>query len=202
MGRRSDHSRAELRAMIIAEGHRQIAEVGYARFSAREVAKRIGYSIGTIYNVFGTHDALMLAINGVTLDQWRDHLEARLAGATDDRLRVAVEAYFEFAILHRNAWTAIYDFRLVENADTPEDYAARVADLTQIVVDEIAAVLPPGRADEAAALARSLLACVHGHCFFTLNGTFKILGETQPLAAALDRVYEAVAALGGRWGER
>jgi AcrR family transcriptional regulator len=196
MGRRSDHSRAELRAMIIAEGHRQIAEVGYARFSAREVAKRIGYSIGTIYNVFGTHDALMLAINGVTLDQWRDHLEARLAGATDDRLRVAVEAYFEFAILHRNAWTAIYDFRLVENADTPEDYAARVADLTQIVVDEIAAVLPPGRADEAAALARSLLACVHGHCFFTLNGTFKILGETQPLAAALDRVYEAVAARG------
>ncbi len=197
MGRRSDHSRAELRAMIIAEGHRQIAEVGYARFSAREVAKRIGYSIGTIYNVFGTHDALMLAINGVTLDQWRDHLEVRLAGATDDRLRVAVEAYFEFAILHRNAWTAIYDFRLVENANTPEDYAVRVADLTQIVVDEIAAVLPPDHKDEAAALARSLLACVHGHCFFTLNGTFKILGETEPLAAALDRVYEAVAAHGG-----
>jgi AcrR family transcriptional regulator len=197
MGRRSDHSRAELRAMILAEGHRQIAEVGYARFSAREIAKRIGYSIGTIYNVFGTHDALMLAINGVTLDQWRDHLEVRLAGATDDRLRVAVEAYFEFAILHRNAWTAIYDFRLVENADTPEDYAARVADLTRIVVDEIAAVLPQGQKQDAAALARSLLACVHGHCFFTLNGTFKILGETDPLAAALDRVYEAVAAHGG-----
>lgn len=197
MGRRSDHSRAELRAMIIAEGHRQIAEVGYARFSARDVAKRIGYSIGTIYNVFGTHDALMLAINGVTLDQWRDHLDVRLAGATDDRLRVAVEAYFEFAILHRNAWTAIYDFRLAENADTPDDYAARVADLTQIVVDEIAAVLPLGHQEQAAALARSLLACVHGHCFFTLNGTFKILGETQPLAAALDRVYEAIAARGG-----
>ena len=46
MGRRSDHSRPELREIIVAEGHRQMHEVGFARFSAREVAKRIGYSIG------------------------------------------------------------------------------------------------------------------------------------------------------------
>ena len=87
MGRRSDHSREELRALIVAEGHRQLAEVGYARFSAREVAKRIGYSIGTIYNVFGTLDQLILAINGETLDLWKAHLEARLSAPTDDRPR-------------------------------------------------------------------------------------------------------------------
>jgi hypothetical protein len=43
VGRRSDHSRAELREIIISEGHRQMREVGFARFSAREVAKRIGW---------------------------------------------------------------------------------------------------------------------------------------------------------------
>jgi hypothetical protein len=48
MGRRSDHSRAELEALILAEGHALMAEAGYARFSAREVAKRVGYSIGTL----------------------------------------------------------------------------------------------------------------------------------------------------------
>ena len=37
MGRRSDHSREELREMIVHEGHRQMAEVGFAKFSAREV---------------------------------------------------------------------------------------------------------------------------------------------------------------------
>jgi AcrR family transcriptional regulator len=193
VGRRSDHSREELRAMIIAEGHRQISEVGYARFSAREVAKRIGYSIGTIYNVFGTHDDLMLAINGETLDRWRDHLEARLAGRTKDRLRIAVEAYFEFAILHRNAWTALYDFRLAENAPTPPHYAQKVEDITDLVVTEIAGALPIERQIEAIPLTRSLLACVHGHCVFTLNGTFKILGETDPLAAVLSRVHEAIS---------
>ena len=69
MGRRSDHSSPELREMIVAEGHRQMLEVGFARFSAREVAKRIGYSIGTIYNVFGTYEGLILAINGRTLER-------------------------------------------------------------------------------------------------------------------------------------
>ena len=38
MGRRSDHSRAELAEMLIDAGHRHLAESGFARFSAREVA--------------------------------------------------------------------------------------------------------------------------------------------------------------------
>ena len=42
MGRRSDHSREELEKLILEEGHRHMAEAGFARFSAREVAKRIG----------------------------------------------------------------------------------------------------------------------------------------------------------------
>ncbi len=194
MGRRSDHSRVELRAMIIAEGHRQMTETGFARFSAREVAKRIGYTIGTIYNVMGTHDTLILTINGVTLDLWRDHLATRLAAPSADRLHTAIQAYFEFAILHRNAWTAIYDFRLPEGVDAPADYAQKVADITQIVVDVIAESLPAKARAEAPALARSLLAAVHGHCFFTLNGTFKILGEGDPLGAVYARVKEAIAA--------
>jgi AcrR family transcriptional regulator len=193
MGRRSDHSRAELRAMIISEGHRQLSESGYARFSAREVAKRIGYSIGTIYNVFGSHDHLMLAINGHTLDQWQHHLEARLAGETENRLHCAIRAYFEFAILNRHAWTALYDFRLPDDEEMPADYQQKVSDITAIVVAEIALALPEDKADRAETLAPSLLACVHGHCFFTLNGTFKLMGETTPLEAAYARVTEAIA---------
>ena len=192
MGRRSDHSRAELREIIISEGHRQMHEVGFARFSAREVAKRIGYTIGTIYNVFGSYDGLILAINGRTLDLWRDYLEAKLESAQGDRLRCAIDAYFEFAIVHRHAWTALYDFRLPDDADPPEDYRQKVSAIIDIVIREVAGALPESRAAEAEPLARSLLATVHGHCFFTINGTFRMLGETDPLAAALDRVNDAL----------
>lgn len=193
MGRRSDHSRDELRAMIIAEGHRQMGEVGFARFSAREVAKKIGYSIGTIYNVFGSYDQLILAINGYTLDLWLAYLETRLEGVEADRLGCAVDAYFQFAVSHRHVWAALYDFRLPENETMPEYYQHKVTRITEVVVREIAAALPAEHRDKAGALARSLLATVHGHCFFTLNGTFRLMGETDPLKAALDRVNDALA---------
>lgn len=195
MGRRSDHSRAELREIMVSEGHRQMSDVGFAHFSAREVAKRVGYSIGTIYNVFGNYDSLILAINGRTLEMWLDYLQARLRvlGPGDDRLGGAIDAYFEFAVLHRHIWHALYDFRLPEDVEPPEEYQQRVGAIMAVVQQEVAAALPAPRQGEAAALTRSLLATVHGHCFFTLNGTFRMLGESDPLAAARARVAEAVA---------
>jgi AcrR family transcriptional regulator len=196
MGRRSDHSREELREMIVHEGHRQMSEVGFARFSAREVAKAIGYSIGTLYNVFGSYDQLILAINGRTLDLWLVDLEVRLVGRSEARLHAAVSAYFDFALRHRNAWTALYDFRLPASEAMPEEYQRKVTAITDVVVREIAAALPGEHIDKAPALARSLLATVHGHCYFELNGTFALLGEVHPLAAALDRVDDALARYG------
>ncbi|MBN9070345.1 MAG: TetR/AcrR family transcriptional regulator [Rhizobiales bacterium] len=194
MGRRSDHSRAELREIIISEGHRQMQEVGFARFSAREVAKRIGYSIGTVYNVFGSHDGLILAINGRTLELWLGYLEARLnlVEPGGDRLARAIDAYFEFAIANRHAWAALYDFRLPNDVEPPDHYRERVAAIVAAVEREVAAVLAAPRKSEALKLTRSLLATVHGHCFFALNGTFRMLGETDPLAAARARVDDAL----------
>ncbi|MCT2399826.1 TetR/AcrR family transcriptional regulator [Novosphingobium mangrovi (ex Huang et al. 2023)] len=197
MGRRSDHSREELRELILQEGHRQLAQVGFARFSAREVAKRIGYSIGTIYNVFGSYDALLLALNGRTLDIWLAFLEERLAGREERRLDAAIEAYFDFALGERHAWTALYDFRLPEGVLPSDSYREKVAAITEVIVREIAAVLPPDVREEAPALARSLLASVHGHCFFALNGTFAMLGEDDPVGAAKARVADALARFGG-----
>ena len=196
MARRSDHSRVQLEELILVEAHGLLAETGYARFSAREVAKRIGYSIGTIYNVFGSLDALLLAINSRTFVLWADWLRAKLAVAGEDRIAALVAGYFDFAARNTNLWMAIYDHRLLPGTEMPESYRRLRAGLTGIVEAEVALVLPEARRGEAAALARSLVALVHGHCFFALNGTFALLGEEQPEAAALARVWEALAAAG------
>lgn len=194
MGRRSDHSREELSRLIITEGHKHLAEVGFARFSAREVAKRVGYTIGTIYNVFGTYDRLILAINTRTFGFWADHLRGALAGADTDRIRALVVGYFSFAAANRNLWMAIYDHRLPPDATIPEGEAAARSTLTEIVLHEVSAVLPAHAAAAAPRLARSLIATVHGHCLFALNGTFAIMGEAEPLETALSRVRESIAA--------
>jgi len=192
MGRRSDHSRVELRELILAEGHAQMAANGFAQFSARAVAKAIGYTVGTIYNVFGTHDALVLAINARTVEGWTAELRARLEAADGDRIGELVRGYFDFAMSNRNAWAAIYDHRLPVD-EIPDWYVATVGELTGTMRREVQRVLPQASRDSVAALARSLLASVHGHCVFALNGTFAQLGEAAPLDAALARVREAIA---------
>ncbi len=193
MGRRSDHSRAELRALIVTEAHKHMAEVGFLRFSAREVAKRIGYSIGTIYNVFGTLDALMIAVNTRTFSLWGDHLVHHLAVAGKDRIAAMVEGYFSFAAHNSNLWMAIYDHRLPHDMTMPEGDTRARGRLTQIVEAEVAAVLGDSPQLSVARLTRSLVATVHGHCSFALTGTFQLLGEDDAQGAALARVRETLA---------
>jgi AcrR family transcriptional regulator len=197
MGRRSDHSRQELEQMLIVEGHRHMADVGFARFSAREVAKRIGYSIGTLYNVMGNYDLLIIAINTRTFQLWTDYIRAALDQGGPDRIRSLVEGYFGFARAHRNSWTAIYDHHLPPDVALPEEDDRLRGQLTELVVAEVCAVLPPSRREQAPRLARSLVATVHGHCVFDINGSFALMGEREPIEVALARVRESLAVAQG-----
>ncbi len=194
MGRRSDHTRSELEALFVTEGRRQLAEAGLARFSAREVAKRIGYSIGTLYNVFGSYDGLMLAINARTLVLWAEHLRERLAAPGEDRIEALVFGYFDFATENPRTWIAIYEHHMADGGPAPADYQALAAELMSVVGGEIARELPHLDAEAVASLTRSLVATVHGHCIFALYRTFSMLGETAPAHAALARVRETLAA--------
>lgn len=192
MGRRSDHTRQELEHLFLVEGHKHMAEVGFARFSAREVAKRIGYSIGTLYNVFGTLDQLLIAINTRTFQLWAEDVRAALERSGPDRIRCLVEAYFGFARANRHSWTAIYDHHLPPDVVLSDEQNQRRGGLTQIIVDEVVAVLPSRAQADAPRLARSLIAVVHGHCVYDLNGSFALMGIEQPMELALERVRESL----------
>ncbi|MEH3038691.1 MAG: TetR/AcrR family transcriptional regulator [Sphingomonas paucimobilis] len=194
MGRRSDHSRQEIEQMLLTEGHRHLAEAGFARFSAREVAKRIGYSIGTLYNVFGSYDRFVVALNTRTFQLWARDLTAALAAGPEDRIRCLVESYFRFARTNRNLWRAIYEHHLPDDFVMEEEQDRQRGELTRIVVDEVAAALGPDRGDQAPTLARSLVATVHGHCLFDITGSFALMGEREPVEMALARVRESLAA--------
>jgi AcrR family transcriptional regulator len=194
VGRRSDHNRKELAAMIVDAGHRLMAETGFAAFSAREVARRVGYSIGTIYNVFGSLDHLLIAINSRTFELWTDYLRDRLERTDGDRLRALIQAYFDFARENPKLWMAIYDHRLPEGMAMPEADMEKRRALTRIVFHEVARQLPARAEGDIEQLSRSLIATVHGHCTYELNGSFALMGEKDPVALALGRVREAIAA--------
>ncbi len=201
MGRRSDHTARELRELLVTSGHALLSESGFAKFSARAAARTAGYSVGTIYNVFGSLDGYLIAINSRTFMHWAAALESALEGVADEgtaRLEALVQAYFEFAMSHPNAWMAIYDHRIDRAIDIPrEDEAAREA-LTGIVDREVGAWFERQDgtfdAEHVRRLVRSLIAVVHGHCALALSGSFALMNEREPAGQALARVLEILAA--------
>ncbi|WBH15022.1 TetR/AcrR family transcriptional regulator [Sphingomonas radiodurans] len=197
MGRRSDHSREELRELILTAGETLMAEVGFANFSAREVAKRIGYSIGTIHNVFGSVDRLVTAINTRAFGAWADELERSLATADEDRIAALVEAYFRFARDHPRRWSAIYDHRPASETITEAEHAMR-GRLMHIVAGEIATALHRPVDAALGTFARSLVATVHGHCSFAITGSWAAMGQHDAEMVALARVRESLAAYRGQ----
>lgn len=198
MGRRSDHTRAELRELLISLGHDLLAETGLARFSGREVAKQAGYSVGTIYHVFGSLDHLIVAINSRSFEIWAAELRERLAAGGPDRIATLVAGYFAFAQENPHLWSAIYEHHLPDGFALPDADHSKRETLTAIVEQEIRAALPPASDADIFRLSRSLVALVHGHCSFTVTGSFALMGVDDPLGCALARVREVLAAHGYR----
>ncbi len=205
MGRRSDHSRVELRKLLIDHGYALVSEQGLAKFSAREAARRAGYSVTTISNVFGSLDDYLIAVNSRTFAQWSAWLERALAGAPaegDGRIDALVQAYFGFADANRNAWMAIYDPRIDRSVVIAKEHQAARQALTGIVDREVATWL--GKDDDVATrrLVRSLIATVHGHCSLWLSGSYALMSEEDPAGQAVARVLEILHSQpGGSSGE-
>jgi len=192
MGRRSDHTPAQLRELLVHKGHELMAEVGYAQFSGREAARRAGYSVGTIYNVFGSLEGLLAAINTRTFILWAAELQRRLDQSGEDRIACLVEGYFAFALDNPLTWSAIYEHRVPEGQGLSEADLEGRGVLTQIVEREVMNALPDNTQLDVARYARSLIATVHGHCSYVVSGTFALLHETDPVGSALDRVRESI----------
>ena len=62
MGRRSVHSPEELRQLILDASQTIVERNGITGLSAREIARMIGYSPGTLYNIFENLDDVLLTL--------------------------------------------------------------------------------------------------------------------------------------------
>ena len=68
MARRSDHTRAELKDLALEAARSIVREKGVSALSTRKLADRIGYTSGTIYQVFQNRDDLVEQMNTVDTD--------------------------------------------------------------------------------------------------------------------------------------
>ena len=97
MGRRNDHTREELEDMCINAARWIVQANGLGKLTARGVAEEIGYSVGTLYNLFDGQDGLILRMNGRTLDGLSERIEQiRFTGSTEQDLLVLGRTYLAY----------------------------------------------------------------------------------------------------------
>jgi AcrR family transcriptional regulator len=158
-----------LRTSLIDAAERIIAESGLAALRTRDLAREVGCSVGTIYNVFEHLDELILCVGSRTLAMLDTALRAVTSASTYDSPEEAIDgllrlalAYLEFAARHTIRWRALFEHRMSEARPLPEWFVDQQQVLFLQVERPLLTLLP--ELDEAArrTLARTLFSAVHG----------------------------------------
>lgn len=163
MGRRSVHTPDELREHILQAATELIASGGLAGLSAREVARRIGYSAGTIYNVFDNLDDLILTIEGRMLDALDEKLDALPAtGSPRENVLQLAQAYLAFTHDNPKLWNLLFEHHLPPGTDVPPAYRAKLEGLLARIEKAMTPLFADTAESERKRAARVLWAGVHG----------------------------------------
>ena len=172
--------RAHQRVVLIETVESVLASEGLSAVQARRIAKDAGCSVGTLYNIFGDIDGLILAANERTLHSLGQALEHAASqasapgGELSFRLMALATAYLDFATAHSRRWRAVFDHRLPDGRDIPAFYIEDRRRLLALIEVEIAGAVtdPQTRADAA----HALFSAVHGIVLLSLDeklGTFE-----------------------------
>jgi AcrR family transcriptional regulator len=163
MGRRSSHTAEELRELILDASTGLISEGGLASLSAREVARRIGYSPGTLYNVFENLDDLVLNIEARMIDRLSIELdEVPANGSPSERAMALGRAYLRFTSANPKLWNLLFEHHLPPGRDIPSWYQQRLDGLMKRVEDVVAPLMPDASPEDVKRSAHVLWAGVHG----------------------------------------
>ncbi|MDA7946128.1 MAG: TetR/AcrR family transcriptional regulator [Hyphomicrobiaceae bacterium] len=163
MARRSDHTREELTRMALDAAHAITADEGLRGLRARQIARDIGYTIGTLYNLFEDFDDLILHMNGETLDAlYRTCSEVELKGDPTEDLEALADRYLEFTRGHQQQWSAVFEHTLPRGRAVPDWYSEKVAKLMELEARALAPLFPGGNPDRIAHHARVLWTSLFG----------------------------------------
>lgn len=134
MGRRSTHTPAQLRELILTAATDLIVESGLNGLSAREIARRIGYSPGTLYNVFRDLADLILTIEMRMLDALAVRI-ASLPTETDPAKHLSAigSAYLSFSMEQPRLWNLLVEHTPDLYAEVPPQFQERV----DVIIGEI-----------------------------------------------------------------
>lgn len=177
MARRSEHSKEEIKELAIASACKLIVEKGNEGFKARSVAKEMGYTVGTLYYIFGNMEQFRYHVCGSILDNYFTFKDEQL-DKKKDRLTFLIIQYVKFSQNHPNLWTFLFSYNAPPTVKLPDWYTQKL----QILFSQLYTSFYPytkGKTATVRAL-RVIWAGIHGICAFSHNGRLALYGDNNP----------------------
>ena len=118
MARRSEHSFAEIKNMVLDSAASIIADEGFNALTIRKIAMEMGYTVGSVYMVFASRAEIVLHLNAQTLDE----ISTELATVSD--LTTWLKHYVAYINTHTERWRMVFNpsFETIELPDWYQEH--------------------------------------------------------------------------------
>lgn len=176
---------------------------GLRALTARSIASSIGYSPGTLYNLFENLDELELHVNASTLDALYAAVSAdERSGDPETDLNRLLDRYLEFLDDNPALWAAIFDYRRADGAALPDWYLNRVQQLMRLVEDALSPLFADGEDRELREAASVLWSSLHGICTLAQDGRLSLVSAQSVPQMARSLIANYLVGLRARAGKR
>lgn len=176
---------------------------GLRALTARSIAASIGYSPGTLYNLFENLDELELHVNASTLDALYATVSAdERSGDPETDLNLLLDRYLEFLGENPALWAAIFDYRHAAGTPLPDWYLNRVQQLMRLVEDALSPLFANGEDAELREAASTLWSSLHGICTLAQDGRLSLVSAQSVPQMARSLIANYLVGLRARAGKR
>lgn len=169
MARRGNHTLDQIKEMVVAAAEELVEQGGLNQLRVRNIAVKIGYTVGSIYMVFENMNDLILHIKGRTLDTITEEMDRLDCDNPVQALEDLAGIYVNYAAENLNLWSMVFEHRLPDNKEAPEWYQNKLDKLYRKFEMQLSAINPTMTSMQKKHTAISFLGGVHGISVFMLT---------------------------------
>ena len=175
---RTRRSREELRRLTLEAARDIILQDGPEALTARRLAKAVGYTPGTIYNLFDSLPDVLWQVNRTHFARIAA-LFSDLPGANPpDRLRTLAARYLDLVEAEPTLFRSLFEGPR-RSDDFPDWYLKAIDDLLDMAASELIMIAPGLERDSARREAASLFAAIQGLAQLRASGRLDLLTDAS-----------------------
>lgn len=169
MARRGHHTLEQIKSMVLVAAEDLVVQGGLSQLRVRNIAAKIGYTVGSIYMVFSNMDDLILHVKGRALDEIAEKMDKVQSPNAEQRLEELAGVYIRYATQNLNRWSLVFEHRLPEGSEIPAWYQHKLDTLYGKFETQFANISPELSSSQCRQTALAFLGGIHGICSLMLT---------------------------------